>query len=484
MYDVRPYLRLSDDRGGSSITDQNSENVEACEERGWTNGPAYVDPDNSAGPGKKRKRPDFDELVYDLEHGTFGAEILQMWEGSRGSRVATQWSAFIVLCQTAGVKIFITSYGQNGRLFDLSIWEDEKALLQDAISSQDEWHKIQKRITRNAKTSARDGRPSGFTPFGYVARYRKKDGKLDNWYPDTELLGDLTPVAVVNKLFEMFCSGYTMVALEKYFAAKGFLDRKGAGFSRARLRYMLLSYTYIGIREYKDGLIDATWDGILEDVNLFYKARKILLDPSRLTRKDGSAKHLLTGTLLCGICNGRADVRGETPKMQGFYLRCQGGHVHASEKRVDEFVVDVMLQILGKPEIYQEFLNGQDDSPRLREVQSALAKARSDVAENETAAKRTTSTTTIIMLAEARERLDVEILRLESLERELTLPPTIANFLSAGDDLRKTWNKMPLSARRQLVREALTPEYVGTPLLLRGHRHMPIRDRIAWRRVK
>jgi site-specific DNA recombinase len=485
LWDVRDYRRLSDDKGGSSIADQGTENAELCAERGWTMGPSYVDPDNSAGPTARKRRDDYDQLIHDLRNDGFRARILQMWEGSRGSRVATQWSELIVNCKAANIQIFITSYGNAGRLYDLSEWEDEKALLQDAINYQDEWHKIQKRTKRYNKIQGKTGRPHGTVPFGFVSRFSEKDGTLDNWYPDTTpVVGEWTPVQIVNDLFSMVAHGYTLTAIQSSFDRRGFIDKRGNGFHRNRLRWMALAYSYIGIREHHGELIDGSWDSILVDPEIFYVVRARLKDPRRTTTRPGAARHLLTGTLVCGICRGRTEVCLNTSRTGNPFIRCRNGHASVIVSRVDDFVIDTMLKNLARPDVYESLVSRPDDSPMIRETREALSKARAGKVENEAAARMTTSGAALVMLGEANDRLDNEILKLETRERELTLSPSVANFLSSGEDLHKTWSRMTLSAKRDLISDVLTPEYVGTPMLIPGHQAVPIKDRIAWKRIK
>ena len=112
---AREYRRLSDAKGGTSIDDQGVDNGEAADENDWDLGEPYVDEGLSASRYARRRRDDFDQLVSDLQSGPtgresrFGADILMLWESSRGSRRVGEWVSFIELCEEKGVRIWVSS---------------------------------------------------------------------------------------------------------------------------------------------------------------------------------------------------------------------------------------------------------------------------------------------------------------------------------------------------------------------------------------
>lgn len=92
---VREYLRGSKDtqQSGRSPDQQHAENAAAIERQGWSlhPSPPYGATDRSASRYATRAREDFKRLVGDLESDDFDADILAMWESSRGSRRVGEW---------------------------------------------------------------------------------------------------------------------------------------------------------------------------------------------------------------------------------------------------------------------------------------------------------------------------------------------------------------------------------------------------------
>jgi DNA invertase Pin-like site-specific DNA recombinase len=105
----REYLRVSA-RGERSIPEQHDDNTRAAEREDVTLGQAYED-QGSASRYARRKRDDFDRLIDDLKNGQFGADLLWLWESSRGSRRVGEWVTLIELCEENACRF------QRGELF-------------------------------------------------------------------------------------------------------------------------------------------------------------------------------------------------------------------------------------------------------------------------------------------------------------------------------------------------------------------------------
>src|SRR5687767_7629761 len=101
----REYLRVSFDRSGEerSNDDQHDDNVDIAAELGVALGDYYSDVGSASSKGRS-KRGDFGRLMADLTGGTFGADLLVMWEASRGSRQPEEWLNLINVCRAQSVK--------------------------------------------------------------------------------------------------------------------------------------------------------------------------------------------------------------------------------------------------------------------------------------------------------------------------------------------------------------------------------------------
>ena len=105
---VREYLRVSQDRSGigKSPDQQHDEMERECRARSWRLHPVpYRDDNRSASRYARKTREGFLDLMADLKTGTFGADLLGIWESSRGSRRTSEWLELIDMCMERDVKI-------------------------------------------------------------------------------------------------------------------------------------------------------------------------------------------------------------------------------------------------------------------------------------------------------------------------------------------------------------------------------------------
>jgi DNA invertase Pin-like site-specific DNA recombinase len=157
----REYLRVSYDRSGRerSQDEQQQDNAHACGERGIGLREPYREAGSaSASRYARRSRDDFDRLLADLSSGRFDADVLVLWESSRGSRRVGEWVTLIELCEQQQVSIFVTTHGREYAPVNA---RDRRSLLEDAVDSEYESSKTSARAVRTHAASAEAGRPVG-----------------------------------------------------------------------------------------------------------------------------------------------------------------------------------------------------------------------------------------------------------------------------------------------------------------------------------
>jgi len=238
----REYLRVSMDRSGRerSQDDQHGDNERACVERGIRLGDPYREAGSASASRYARKgRSDFERLLADLGEGRFGAQVLVLWESSRGSRKVGEWVTLIELCEDAGVRIFVTTHGRE---YDPANPRDRRSLLEDAVDSEYESSKVSARVKRAHAANAAAGRPHGPTSFGYIRRYDERTKALIAQEPHPQL------APVVIELFRRLRKGHSLMAIARDFAARGIMNASGRPFSPQHLRVLALTPAYAGIR--------------------------------------------------------------------------------------------------------------------------------------------------------------------------------------------------------------------------------------------
>ncbi|MGW1494721.1 recombinase family protein [Streptomyces sp. NPDC002402] len=486
----REYLRVSQDNSGRqrSVTEQHDDNERSIVRHGIAiTGRPYVDNGISASRYTDKARDDFARLMADLESGAFGADVLILWENSRGSRDTLEWLQLMKVCERQGVKIFITS---DNRLYDLSHWKDRRNLREDASDSETESDKISMRNRRTAAAMAEQGRPNGVAPHGYMPVYDDKTGKLINWVENPD------ESHVPRELFKRLRKGQALKAIARDFEALGYVNRSGKPFSDQHLRSMVLRPAYGGYRVHapksrgrsvtaqEDAtLTRATW-GALVDEETFWAVRRMLLAPERRTTRTGRAKHVLTMTLRCDVCSGPMGVTGA-------YYACRDKSCTSINKAAVDGVIigdaekpGVILAYLASDHVYEDFASSPEDSARAEQIRAEIARLRANKDEMEgPEADKAESLAEVRMIARKVTRLEEKITSLETEERALTMPGVISDLITPGKDVAQGWADAPLSARREAARRLLSPEVLGEMRIARG-RGLPAADRIKRKKNK
>ncbi|WP_324276822.1 zinc ribbon domain-containing protein [Blastococcus brunescens] len=95
-----------------------------------------------------------------------------------------------------------------------------------------------------------------------------------------------------------------------------------------------------------------------------------LNDPARRSQRDSAVKHLLSGIAVCGVCGGRVRVQKNRGSLA--YLCVDGFHVSRNEDDTDEYVTEVILTRLERPDA----ADLTADSSKNPDREDALAEAQ------------------------------------------------------------------------------------------------------------
>lgn len=481
---AREYRRLSDAKGGTSLEDQGVDNTDAADEQGWDLGEPYIDNGLSASRYARKNRADFDQLVSDLKSGPtgresqFGADVLMLWESSRGSRRVGEWVSFIELCEEKKVKIWVTTHE---RLYDPANGRDRKALIDDAVDSEYESYKTHRRVSRTTPKEARKGRPHGEAPYGLTPVYDTQTGKLLTWAEDPKR------APVIRELFDRLEAGHSFAAIVREFRDRGYVNKSGRPFTHGHLRQMVIRHSYAGLRYYKGAVYEGVWDGLVSQEQ-FWNVHRLVTSPGRASTRSGNTVHELTAGLLCSRCQSLFAVR--YPSGRRAVYRCMTGCMKIDKEGVDDLFIGsvehpgLLPQFLARDDIYSVLSARGDDDPEVSRIRSELAAARADL--EETRQTDAESVAEERRLARREERLEACIEELEDQERALTLPPAVLKIIRPGMDVWQAWQAAPVSARREVVRTVFSPHHLGRIFVLpsptRG-RYQPIAERIELRRA-
>lgn len=481
---AREYLRVSLDSSGreKSPEEQHGDNQRAADSRGWTLGEAYRDI-GSASRYAKKARQNFDRLVADLETGLFDANILILWESSRGSRKVGEWAHLIELCEVRAVQIYVTA---DAKLYDPREARDRRSLLEDAIDSAFESDKTSKRATRARAADAAAGRPNGPANFGYARRFDPNTGRLEaqDRHPDE--------APVVEELFDRLYRGHALLAIAKDFDERGIRSRSGKVFSSQHLRSLAICRAYLGEREHTPGrkgtrghhingetkYTKAMWPALVSRKK-FFAVQRILTDPARITIRPGRGKHLLSMTVRCDVCDGvLAAKKPDTPGAE--YVCNTGGHVTVPYTELTAYVEEEILTYLSRDDNLA--LLAENDDKELEQARDAVTEVEQEL--RDLAARVGRKELSQDFAALTAPGIEARLEAARKREAELNTPSVLAGYIEPGEDVREAWRKMPMSAKRAVVRIVLTPALLGEVRVTRSpvnRRRVPVENRVMWR---
>lgn len=470
------YLRVSKDRSGrrQSVESQHEDNTGKCERRRITLGTPYCDNDKSASKFAKKTRDDFLRLMADLESGAFTADVLVLWESSRGSRDVGEWASLLTLLERRGKGIYVTTHD---RFYDPANGRDRKSLIEDASDSEYESYKTSRRTVRDVAVHAAQGRPYGKAPHGYMPTYDPKTGKLINWVENP------AESMVPKKLFAGIRAGHSLRSITRAFEAAGYLNRSGKPFTQTHLRTMATKHAYAGIRNHKGTEYAAAWNALI-DREVWHDVQRIISNATRKTSRNGRAKHEITMVIKCDVCGGPLNSRTDKSGTRLVYMCMKNGCIRIDKDEVDEIVIGKMLGYLALPDLYESLAAPSADDARVMKVRADLAEARQNLDEMEAETPKTLTEARI--LAKAIDASKAEITELEAAETELTMPSVLVGILAPGTDVAEWWADAPISARREVAKIILTPGLLGEVRVKRAVRRKgrtPAAERIVWQQA-
>lgn len=528
---AREYLRVSRDQSGraKSPAQQHKENVRAVAARGWelVDDP-YKDNDRSASRYARKQREDYSRMIDDLRRGDFKADVLVLWELSRGSRRVSEWTLLLDALADAGVKVYSTN---NDKLFDPGKDGDYDDLLAAALDSQRESTKTSARIRRDVRASAAEGRPHGKKLYGYDRRYDEHTREL------VEVVFNEKEAAVVREAGERVLAGETFYAIAKSLNERGVAPRRasfkdhraGLGWTSVAIRQMLEMESYGGIRKHQskrqgiDDRHDAIWPAMFDE--LTWRRLQDELSRRRTTDSNGNAirpreqwdpKHLLTGIAVCGECGsimrvgyqnaGRrkpllgpdgeqltwtrvkdgkrvVELRWEPRERYATYV-CVGApgrsgfHVAVKESLLDEAIEAAVVARLSRPDVLAAL--GQRDEgldARRAELLDQIEAKRAGLDRFKAEARAKGMSHLIIdEVMVVQPEIDGLAAELESLVKT---DPMVLDLVRQSD-VAAAWEGLDIVAKRRVLKAVVTPVVAKMDPAKRGQRGLDL-ERITLR---
>jgi hypothetical protein len=190
------------------------------------------------------------------------------------------------------------------------------------------------------------------------------------------------------------------------------------------------------------------WPGIVEE-SMWRACERRLRDPARAVHYTGSVQvYLLSGLAVCGICGQRLKSGTQT---HGRTLKCTTGpgrHVNRRAERVEEFVVEVILARLRRPDaihLVQPRRKGPD-LHGLREEAQRLRTNLEGYAEDAGAGRLSRHE-----FYAMREAADCRLGEINHELAEAGRSDVMAQFTGSTKDPAEVWETLSLSGKRAAI---------------------------------
>lgn len=518
---AREYLRVSKSDGdrytdhSKSTDEQTAENQVAIARQGWKRHPSPItEPDVSASRFSKVLREKFWNMLAEIESGQFGADILVLWESSRGSRRVGEWEDLIDACAAQRIQIWVTTHS---RLYDPRNNRDRRYMLDDAVDSDYESGKTSDRLRRAMRANAEAGRVHGKNLYGY-RRIREYDPAKRKQVL-VEIIEDPDQAPIVKEAVRRVIAGESYHQVAKSFNEREIPIRREAykdhnkmkGWTSVSIKQMIEMPAYRGIRQHtRDGVrelldVETMWPALISPEEWAALEARFAHDKQKWPNsRSDEIKHMLSGVARCGVCGSivRVGKQNEGPrepvfdeqgqpvlypkghryegkqvkKAAGVYFTylCQGApgrssfHVAMKEKYLDQAITELVLARLERPDFLATA--GQKDGEINAERQAILDEIKGYQDWLEQVRERATRERKLDLLFDQQDRTEPLIRDAQRrLEALVKVDPVVVELVKAGD-VRKRWKGLSIAERRHIISAVVTPVIHVVPKKPKGEK--------------
>lgn len=371
------YTRISRDptNQGLGVDRQYEDGQLTAARHGWQVVGEYRDNDRSASNGKPR--PEFEKMIRDFQAGQFEAVIV--WNADRLTRDVIEGEKIIELAERRGLRLASVA-GET----DLATADGRTMFRIKVAMSKAETERSSERIKRQRDQAAREGRPHGMVAYGY-RREDVKDDKGRVLYARDVI--DEAEADVIREVARRLLAGESLRSVTRAMNDQGSTSPRGIPWSSTTLRQVMLRDRNAGLRRHRGKVVGrGDWEPILDE-GTHDRVKASLTDPARTTgagNKGATRKHLLSGLLRCGRCDGGMRViPGGVHDGKKFAAKYQCKECFRVARRkdlVEDVVTAVVIERLAQPDAITALATGRPErAAELRNMIDA-ANARLDIA--------------------------------------------------------------------------------------------------------
>lgn len=431
------YCRVSSDQTGKakSVADQERECRSVCERNNWTVAEVLTDNDRGASRWSTKQRPAYQRLTEVLKQG----DVLVLWEASRASRDLAAYVLLRDLCASRGVKWCV-----SGKLLDPNAGDDRFGSGLDALLAEREAEQIRERVLRGKRSAALEGKPNGRLPYGYRRQFNPDTGRTERWVPDP------ATAPIVSEIVTRFVNGESLYAVARDLERREVpTPTEGVPWRAQRIRTMISSPTYAGLRVQRGEVIGkGQWDALFPE-ETHHRIMGILADPSRrVTDGRNDVKHLLTGIAVCGVCCSPVRFFGPKSLKSPTYTCAENSCVRRRVEQVDAYVERVVVNYMKTLNV----LDAPEDSEDCQlTVEIDRQRQRLDFYIQQLADERISDES----FQKLEQAIQKKILDMTARLRRAG-PFSALTIQLAGPNAARNWNDLEIPDKRRILRDHFT----------------------------
>lgn len=407
------YLRQSVDQA-DGIERQRTRTRALIEARGWEFAGEFVDNDISA--SKKRGEG---TAWFDLLHTE--ADVVVAVDMDRLLRDVRDLGVLI----DSGKKV-VTVDGE----IDLSTADGEfRATMLAAIARFEVRRKSERQKRANEQRRGRGEYVGIHRPFGF-----EQDGMTPR--PEER-------AAIVDG-FRAYVAGSSLASIAQDWNERGLTSGQGNPWRRDSVRAVLRNPRYVGrVTHYGQEVGDAAWEAFVDSNTWEAVQARVRGAQGRKT----SAKHLLTGVAVCGVCGAPVQSGGNARRgVRGYRCSAALGHFARMAEPVEEFVDSLIAARLNMPDAVE--LIRAPEVPKDLEAEAAALRSRLE----SLAVEFADGDLTAAQLRVATERIRDRLTKVEASMADAGRARVLSDVIGAGD----VYLSLPVERRRAIVRTLVT----------------------------
>lgn len=333
------YLRISDDPEGLElgVKRQEQDTTALAIRNGASEVRRYSDNDIGASTRSKKRRPDFEKLIGDVEAGQI--QMIAYYSNSRLTRRPMEYETIISLVERTRVRLVSVASGS----IDLTTADGRMIGRVLAAADAAEAERLGERVARKYQERRANGLHHGGPP---VLGYLSPDPDKGIGY-----MTHLDPFAckIIRQGAEMILAGQGLTAVMDYWNKEGFTRPNGEPWKfRDDIRRILLRPKCAGMIAHQGQIVgEGDWPTVIDKATWealgVILARKTQATPDQKTRK-----YHLSGLIRCGLCGAALRIRHPGPGRQDQYSCLKGvggcGKIGRNRRWIEEMVSAYVLQ--------------------------------------------------------------------------------------------------------------------------------------------